>query len=62
MATVPGSSTSNTLVEKQQSALKKQKVDLEKLEDLNDNLSVDTLDALTKSRSKPTKRSKVDRS
>jgi hypothetical protein len=40
---------------------KKRKFDLENVEDLNDQLSVDTLDALSKSRAKPTKRSKVDR-
>jgi hypothetical protein len=49
------------MVEKPMSAPKKRKFDQEQIEDLNDDLSIDTLDALTKVRAKPTERSKVDR-
>jgi hypothetical protein len=38
------------MVEKPMSAPKKRKFDLEHIEDLNDNLSIYTLDALTKTR------------
>jgi hypothetical protein len=49
------------MVEKLMSAPKKRKFDQEQIEDLSDDLSIDTLDALTKVRAKATKRSKVDR-